>query len=248
MRSEFNQWLEDLSALAATQNVIIEAKYYDGLEYFFNGSKLTPEQALPQYIDLVKRCEAIRLENVNKNPMDITNYDNYITTKTGVKFRFLDPTPEMINIEDIASGLANKGHFGGQTVNYFSIAQHCLMVEKLVADIYPTNYELRLVALLHDASEAYIGDILKPIKIQVPLFKEIEDKITLAIFERFGLNIKLLPDIKPQDIAIQQLEFDTFFTNGGIIMNFLDPKSSYEIFKHTFFQLYREIRSYEIGH
>ena len=58
MQSEFNQWLTQLSELAAQENIIVEAKYFDGLDYFFK-AKLSPSDALPKYKDLVDRVLAI---------------------------------------------------------------------------------------------------------------------------------------------------------------------------------------------
>lgn len=64
MESKFNQWINKLSEIANEKGIIIDAKYYDGLMYMFEGEKLTPEEAFPRYINLVKRCKSIlNMEN-----------------------------------------------------------------------------------------------------------------------------------------------------------------------------------------
>ena len=114
--------------------------------------------------------------------------DGCINTFSGLKFDILNPTVDMINIEDIARGLAYKAHFGGQTPFYFSIAQHSLLVVHFMKDDGITNKKPLLLGLLHDAAEAYIGDMVKPLKIHLPLFCEVEDRIMGVICECFDLD------------------------------------------------------------
>lgn len=145
---------------------------------------------------------------MNKN---ITT-DGCFRTLTGLKFSLIDPSPEMISIQDISAGLANKGHFSGLTPRYFSIAEHCLLTDDLCAfDVTESDYELRLIALLHDASEAYVGDIIRPLKDLVPEFRNIENKIHEAIFKHFNLPIERLHEIKKFDITAQDLEANVFY-------------------------------------
>jgi len=106
----------------------------------------------------------------------------FVSTYTGRQFYPLAPTPEQIDIEDIAHGLAYQCRFNGQTRHFYSVAQHSLIVAELV----PTD--LRLAALLHDAAEAYMGDMVKPLKQLFPLFSEIEAKVMGAIGLRYGVT------------------------------------------------------------
>lgn len=106
----------------------------------------------------------------------------FVSTYTGRQFYPLAPTPEQIDIEDIAHGLAYQCRFNGQTRHFYSVAQHSL----IVADLVPSG--LRLAALLHDAAEAYMGDMVKPLKQLFPLFSEIEGKVMSAIGLRYGVS------------------------------------------------------------
>ena len=82
----------------------------------------------------------------------------FISTFLGNRFYPQNPCVEDIDIEDIAHGLAYTCRFNGQSTAFYSVAQHSLMVADLVAD------ELKLEALMHDAAEAYLGDVVKPLK------------------------------------------------------------------------------------
>lgn len=157
-----------------------------------------------------------------KAKVKLNNMEGYINTRSGIKFNLFDPKPEQIHIEDISHGLAYKGHFAGQTPYFFSIAQHCLLTYFLLPKSVPK--ELKLAALLHDASEAYIGDMIKPLKIHVPEFQKIENKIQSVIFKAFNLDLKLMKDIKHYDTRAQEIEFDFFYNKIGNI-NCLGPES-----------------------
>ena len=104
---------------------------------------------------------------------------NWITTYTGKKFHFLAPQPEEIDIEDIAHALSLTCRFAGQCKSFYSVAEHSIRV----ADIVPEQYKLH--ALLHDASEAYLPDLPRPIKAGLPYFKEMENVILRAVWNKF---------------------------------------------------------------
>lgn len=110
---------------------------------------------------------------------------------SGRRLDLLDPSPLDIEIEDIAHGLARVARWNGQTVgdHAFSVAQHCLVVEEIVSALnpgYPRSY--RLMALLHDAPEYVIGDLISPFKAAIGLdYKAFEIRLLRAIHTRFGL-------------------------------------------------------------
>lgn len=170
--------------------------------------------------------------------------DGCFRTLTGLKFSLTDPKPEMITIEDIAAGLAHKGHYSGLTPKYFSIAEHCLLTEALCAFTGDgLDYELRLIALLHDASEAYIGDIIRPLKDLVPEFRNIENKIHEAIFKKFDLPIERLHEIKKFDITAQDLEASVFYK--GVLrpeIRYLTPYQAREEFRARLIHLSSKLK------
>lgn len=133
---------------------------------------------------------------------------------SGRRLNLLDPSPLDIEIEDIAHGLARVARWNGQTqgAHAFSVAQHCLLVEQLAGALKPAlTREARLAALLHDAPEYVIGDLISPFKRAVGLnYKDLENRLMEAIHVRFGLA-PTLPDslhklIKKADIASAYFE------------------------------------------
>ena len=121
---------------------------------------------------------------------------------SGRRLDLLDPTPMDIEIEDIAHGLAFVARWNGQTVGDFaySVAEHSLLVERLYARIDPSAPEKwRLAALLHDAPEYVIGDMISPVKAAVGTgYEELDQRLTAAIHFRFGLPAQLPKPIKRQ--------------------------------------------------
>jgi 5'-deoxynucleotidase YfbR-like HD superfamily hydrolase len=113
---------------------------------------------------------------------------------SGRRLDLLDPSPMDIEIEDIAHGLARVARWNGQTVgeHAFSVAQHSVVVEEIVAHLQPdVEPRWRLAALLHDASEYVIGDMISPFKAALGYdYKLFEERLENAIHVRFGLPAK----------------------------------------------------------
>ena len=173
----------------------------------------------------------------NTPPIHPSTLDGTIRTLSGKKFDFNRPSPEMIDINDIASGLAYKGHFAGQTPYMFSIAQHSLMVCNEYATRFPgAPNEMKLMALLHDASEAYTGDIVKPLKVYLPNFVSLENAIMQAISLKFKFPIQRMHEIKPIDLDIQNVEYEAFWGNGHL--TYFDPETARMYFLKKFKELY----------
>jgi 5'-deoxynucleotidase YfbR-like HD superfamily hydrolase len=110
---------------------------------------------------------------------------------SGRRLDLLDPSPLDIEIEDIAHGLARVARWNGQTTgaHAFSVAQHSMVVEEIVRKLAPEwDRKRRLMALLHDAPEYVIGDMISPFKAALGLdYKAFEAKLEAAIHLRFGL-------------------------------------------------------------
>src|SRR6185295_10991778 len=113
---------------------------------------------------------------------------------SGRRLDLLDPSPLDIEIEDIAHGLARVARWNGQTKgeHAFSVAQHCVLVERITAELSPRlTREARLMALLHDAPEYVIGDLISPFKVAIGIdYKALELRLQSAIHLRFGLPAK----------------------------------------------------------
>ena len=119
---------------------------------------------------------------------------------SGRRLDLLDPTPMDIEVEDIAHGLAFVARWNGQTAGDFaySVAEHSLLVETLYARMNPqAPAKWRLAALLHDAPEYVIGDMISPVKAAVGSgYGALDDRLTAAIHLRFGLPAALPKTVK----------------------------------------------------
>jgi uncharacterized protein len=117
--------------------------------------------------------------------------DNWLQTHTGVAFELDAPTADMVRAYDIAFALSHQSRFFGHAGPY-SVGQHCLLVCNRVAQA-TDDRDLALAALLHDAAEAYCGDIASPLKRMLgSVYREIEDRVARAIAEAFGFDSALL--------------------------------------------------------
>jgi hypothetical protein len=118
----------------------------------------------------------------------------YVSTFLGNRFYPLEPRIDKVAIEDIAHGLAYQCRFNGQTCEFYSIAQHSLVVAHLVPE------HLRFAALMHDAAEAYLGDMVKPLKVLLPQFAQIEEQVGDIIARTFDIDFSEYAPIKRADL------------------------------------------------
>jgi len=133
---------------------------------------------------------------------------------SGRRLDLLDPSPLDIEIEDIAHGLARVARWNGQTKgdHAFSVAQHCVLVEQIACHLDPNlDRHARLAALLHDAPEYVVGDIISPFKAALSYdYKAFERRLLAAIHMRFGvtpaLSKALETLIKKADHMVAYLE------------------------------------------
>src|SRR5215211_6559183 len=113
-----------------------------------------------------------------------------IDTASGVRLDIDNPSPEDIRIKDVAGGLSKICRFGAQALEYYSVAQHVLLVQRLVVEA--EHPELALVALHHDSHEAYVCDIPSPLKRKIrkatTVYKEACDRFDRVIAETFGVE------------------------------------------------------------
>lgn len=117
-------------------------------------------------------------------------------TASGRQFWPLDPRPEDVSIEDIAHALSLMCRFNGHCQHFYSVAEHSILVSENVPS------EDALWALLHDASEAYIADIVRPAKRFIDGYKQMEANIMAAVCGAFDLPYVEPPSVKRADNAI----------------------------------------------
>lgn len=132
---------------------------------------------------------------------------DWMQTFTGIPFYPLDPRPEEIDPADIAHALSLLCRYGGHVERFYSVAEHCVLMSEAVA---PEN---ALAALLHDATEAYVCDVPRPLKRQLPGYREIEDRVWGAIATHFEVSVTLPAEVKVADNRILLTERDALMPN-----------------------------------
>lgn len=168
-----------------------------------------------------------------------------ITLASGHVFDFLDPEGSLFDIEDIAHGLAHVCRYAGQCRDFYSVAEHSILVSEVVE-------EYKFEALMHDASEAFIGDVTRPLKQLLPEFKRIEANVEDAIVNRFGLNRRSKASIKRADLRVLAAEQAQVMAPGtadwavaaGIVpapvqIRYLSPREAKAAFLARFRELLR---------
>ena len=125
---------------------------------------------------------------------------NWMQTHTGKHIYPLEPDIDDIDIKDIAHALSNLCRFNGHCQEFYSVAQHSVIVCKLLPE------DLKIPGLLHDASEAYLSDVPRPIKINFTEFQEYEDRMQRAICDKFSIEWPIPEDVKAVDRRVLRTE------------------------------------------
>lgn len=138
-----------------------------------------------------------------------------IQTYMGEIFDLHNPDPKAVRIVDIATALARIPRFNGHTKTHYSVAQHSVLVTR---ELQPCSRETALYGLLHDAAEAYIGDISRPVKAIIRRHTEalavLEENILGEILRSYGLDGTLPEEVKAADNLIGKREWDSFMTTN----------------------------------
>lgn len=130
----------------------------------------------------------------------MTRAGDWMQTYTGGKFWTLDPRPEEVVSEDIAHALSLICRYGGHATRFYSVAEHCVLLSYAVS---PAN---ALWALLHDAAEAYVGDMVRPLKRSMPDYQAVEDGVLHTIALRFDLTWPMPAEVIDADNRILRNE------------------------------------------
>ena len=145
---------------------------------------------------------------------------------SGRRLDLLDPSPLDIEIADIAHGLARVARWNGQTngAHIFSVAQHTLLVEAVMREHTPRiDQKVRLAALLHDAPEYVIGDMISPFKAVLDgAYKAVEERLLSAIHIRFGLPAALPAEITRQ---IKAADKGAAYLEATLLAGFAEPEA-----------------------
>jgi hypothetical protein len=124
-----------------------------------------------------------------------------ILTHSGKIFDFVNPHNNVIDIEDIGHALSQICRFTGHTKEFYSVAQHSVLVSQLLEAEH-----LEMEGLLHDAAEAYLGDVSSPLKQLLPDYKAIEMRVEAVVLAEFGINPLLPKEVKFADQIALHLE------------------------------------------
>ena len=135
----------------------------------------------------------------------------WIQTYSGQRFELIDPSLDSIKIIDIAHSLSMLSRFNGHVDRFYSVAEHSVLVSKLVPK------EFALFGLLHDANEAYIGDMASPVKGLFPRFKLLSDDIEERIFEKYHVRVtdEGVAAVKKADLQMLKVEYDELIGDAG---------------------------------
>lgn len=118
----------------------------------------------------------------------------WIQTYTGRRFHYDDPRHEDIHIMDIAHALSNLCRYAGHSDRFYSVAEHSVHVSRLF-----TDPQMRMIGLLHDATEAYCVDVPRPLKRRLPQYQDYEDALWPVIAARFGLPLAIPAEVHEMD-------------------------------------------------
>lgn len=171
----------------------------------------------------------------------------FVQTYTGKPFYPLEPKAEDICLEDIAHALSLLCRFGGHVRRFYSVAEHCVLMS------YAVDPENAKWALLHDATEAYVGDVVWPLKEELPEYKLAENEIMSLICDKYGLPREQPQQVKEYDRRIVIDERDALMATTqspwpalegyrplGVEVRGVSPWQAEAMYTTRFIQLFNE--------
>jgi uncharacterized protein len=166
-------------------------------------------------------------------------------------FDFKNPRDHEFDIKSIAHALSNLCRYTGHTKRFYSVAEHCVLVSRLVKP------EFAFEGLMHDASEAYCGDVASPLKKLLPGYEKIEEGVQDALATYYGLRYPFPPEVKEADVLAYVTERQSISKTGKDAIWFTDvqpaeieikglaPRSAYELFMNRYEELTSGFKGYE---
>ena len=134
---------------------------------------------------------------------------NWITISSGERFYPMDPQADEVQPQDIAHALSMLCRWGGHCKFFMSVAQHCVLVSRLGRTLEEKKW-----GLLHDATEAYVGDMITPIKRHLPEYRKVEKKVLGAIAKRFGMSLPWPERVSEADRILLATEAKALMADG----------------------------------
>jgi 5'-deoxynucleotidase YfbR-like HD superfamily hydrolase len=159
-----------------------------------------------------------------------------MTLHSGRKIDVFNPQEEDIDIGDIAHALSNLCRYGGHCPGFYSVAQHSVL-----CSYEPGSPEEQFEFLMHDASEAYMADLPRPIKRRMPMYEEIEDRVLTLVFMKYNINpifeFKMSERAKEVDDIVLTMEYENFFVKDENEIELWSPEKA----KSEFLKRYQEL-------
>lgn len=161
---------------------------------------------------------------------------SFIRTYSGVMFDLAKFDEKNIKIVDIAHALSNQCRYNGHSHRFYSVAEHCVRASKLCQ----TNAKAHV--LMHDASEAYMGDVVSPLKNMMPWYKEKENELIGMIYKKYcttPMNPVIDEAVHSHDRMMLELEMSTLWTDDAGLIGW-DPKMAERKFILRYLELCKE--------
>ncbi len=198
--------------LTNEKQVVLAARRLSGLNAKILSALRGPVAGLAHFMlaecefnDLVRRRDRLLAQvEAYDAEHNVGRVGHWQVTAGGTRFWPDDPRPGEVHVEDVAHHLSMLCRYCGAVRRFFSVAHHSVLVSRIVSP------EAALAGLLHDAAEAYLGDVISPVKSKLPAFHEAEARIMLAVCERFGLDGSdeaLWAEVKRGDEVLLATEF-----------------------------------------
>lgn len=171
----------------------------------------------------------------------------YLRTRSGIAFDLENPEVDMVRIEDIATALAYMPRYNGHTGTTYSVAEHSVLVSRKCTE------RNRMWGLLHDAAEAYTGDIISPMKRLLPDFEEVETRIMNVICAQFDISKKCPAEVKDVDLRMLVTEKQLFFPEDAsdwgtkvkpyddVVIPVMKPNDARNFFLTEFFLIRKQL-------